>query len=321
MEIDFLTKSLIVFTEPIAYPLLPSRRQQYKNELELLKTGIFGMKNSLSKVMLKAIVSVVILGSSTFSYGELIFSAPPRESAEKGMAIYGPLADQMSNILGETVTYQHPGNWPNYSRDMRAGVFDIVFDAPHFGAWRIEHLGHTPLVKLPGVLDFVVVTTNPDYTKIKQLVGKRFCGLASPNMGTLTVQHMFSNPTRQPSFVYVKGGFAGVYSAIVSGKCVAGVLRHPYYAKKLTKEQRNEIHLVKVSNATPNQTLTVSSKLSEDAKQTLLEALTDSSQNEGSSALFNRFSKGTKAWVETDATAYTYLNLLLEGHAWGWLVE
>ncbi len=89
---------------------------------------------------------------------DLLLTAPPRESVADGQKQYGPLAEKLTQILGEKVTYQQPKGWLFYQRDMRADKFDIVFDGPHFISWRIKRFGHTPVAKLPGTLVFIVVT-------------------------------------------------------------------------------------------------------------------------------------------------------------------
>ncbi|MCP5352597.1 MAG: PhnD/SsuA/transferrin family substrate-binding protein [Chromatiales bacterium] len=250
---------------------------------------------------------------------EYVLSAPPRETPEEGQLVYGPLADSLSEVLGERVVYRHPGNWAAYGRNMREGLYDFVFDAPHFGSWRIEHLNHTPLAALPGKLDFVIVATSADIKSTKDLVSRKFCALESPNMGTLIVQNMFRNPVRTPVFVFLKGGFEAVYEAVATGKCEAGVLRSPFYFKKLSDADRAKVRLVEQTKPTPNQTLTGSPSLNNDAKLAITDMLADPARAAaGSSALFERFSKGTKAWDRPELSSYTYLNLLLEGQAWGW---
>lgn len=267
----------------------------------------------------KALAMVLLSLLATPVNAEYVLSAPPRETPEEGAALYGPLAKSLSEVLGESVVYRHPGNWPAYGRNMRKGNYDFVFDAPHFASWRIEHLNHTPLAVLPGKLDFVIVTTNDEIKNTRDLIGHRFCGLGSPNMGTLIVQNMFRNPVQQPTYVFLKGGFGAVFNAVVADKCEAGVLRSPFYFKKLSDADRSLVRLVKQTRPTPNQTLTGSPRLSNEAKLAITEMLTDPRRAaEGSRALFNRFSKGAKAWERPDLSAYTYLNLLLESQAWGW---
>ncbi|MCB1738086.1 MAG: PhnD/SsuA/transferrin family substrate-binding protein [Gammaproteobacteria bacterium] len=267
----------------------------------------------------KAFATVVLSLMFSSVNAEYVLSAPPRETPEAGAAVYGPLADSLGQVLGESVVYRHPGNWAAYGRNMRDGMYDFVFDAPHFGSWRIEHLNHTPLAALPGKLDFVIVSTNPEIKTGKDLISKRFCGLESPNMGTLIVQNMFRNPVQQPVYVFVKGGVPAVFNALTDGKCEAGVLRSPYYFKKLSDADRSRVKLVQQTKPTPNQTLTGSPRLSNDAKVAIMDMLTDPARAKvGSQALFARFSKNATAWERPDVTAYTYLNLLLEGQAWGW---
>jgi len=63
---------------------------------------------------------------------ELVLSAPPRESFKAGNKLYGPLAEHLTKLLGQKVTYKHPENWLHYQRELRNDVYDIVFDGPHF---------------------------------------------------------------------------------------------------------------------------------------------------------------------------------------------
>ena len=63
---------------------------------------------------------------------DLVLTVPPREDFDKGYIQYGPLAEYLSDVIGEKVTYKHPKGWLYYQRDMRANKYDIVFDGPHF---------------------------------------------------------------------------------------------------------------------------------------------------------------------------------------------
>lgn len=157
--------------------------------------------------------------SSVFAQG-LILSAPPRETAEAGMKIYGPVASHLSKLLGVNVTYEHPGNWLRYQREMRNDKYDIVFDGPHFIAWREKHLGHETLVKLPGKLQFVLVT-DKESKKIKRpndLIGKNICGISPPNLSTLSVLDYYRNPVRQPVIRGIKGGMGKVFKKFSTGE-------------------------------------------------------------------------------------------------------
>jgi len=149
--------------------------------------------------------------------------------------MYGPIADFLSAKTGHTFTYKHPDNWLSYMKEMRMGEYDLAFDGPHFVSWRIAALQHTPLVRLPGKLEFVVISRkdNAKVTKIQDLAGKPICGHAPPNLATLTMQDQFQNPSRQPRIEVVRG-FKNVYNAMVAGKCEAAVIPAKVY-KKLNK--------------------------------------------------------------------------------------
>jgi len=119
--------------------------------------------------------ALMFLASMHLAVAELIMTAPPREQPEAGEKIYAPLAAHLTELLGEKVTYKHPKNWLEYQRDLRHDVYDIVFDGPHFVSWRVAHLNHDVLVKLPGTLEFVIVINkdDQDIKVMKDLVGKK----------------------------------------------------------------------------------------------------------------------------------------------------
>jgi ABC-type phosphate/phosphonate transport system substrate-binding protein len=100
--------------------------------------------------------------------GTYVFSAPPRESAQAAAEIYGPIAEYLSAVTGKKVVYRQPANWIAYQTEMRKGDYDLVFDGPHFNAWRAANLQHNILVKAPGEHSFVVVVKK-DNDKVREL--------------------------------------------------------------------------------------------------------------------------------------------------------
>lgn len=77
---------------------------------------------------------------------------------------------------------------------MRDNKYDIVFDEPHFISWREENLRHEVLVKLPGKLQFVLVTdkSNKKVGKAKNLIGKNICGISPSNVINIIVTRFVS---------------------------------------------------------------------------------------------------------------------------------
>lgn len=250
---------------------------------------------------------------------ELVFSAPPRQSMEDGKRTFEPVAKLMSDIMGERVVYHQPTGWPEYTADMRAGKYDIVFDGPHFAAWRIKHLKHVAIAKLPGTLDFVILTRWDDkrINRLRDIASKQLCGLASPNLGTMTVMSQFDNPVLQPELVEIKGGFDEVITALREGKCRAAVVRDNAF-KKLADEDKKMFKVVFKSPSYPNQTFTVGDRLKPHQREQLLGALTNKNNISAAELIFAEFSKSAKFFIAARSEDFTDMEFLLEGVVWGW---
>jgi ABC-type phosphate/phosphonate transport system substrate-binding protein len=243
---------------------------------------------------------------------ELVLSAPPRESKAEGQALYGPLAAHLSKLLGVKVTYQHPGNWLIYQRDMRADKYDFVFDGPHFVSWRIANLDHEVVARLSGDLEFYLYKLEGDgsINKLSDLIEKKFCGIAPPNLATLSILAEFKNPVRQPLFRAVRGGMGKAYKALKEGKCQAAVARTSFYMKKLPA---NELEIIFKSPPRPNQALTVSSRLSPEQRARIKESLTVGAGVESTRGILKRFGdKGSKTFLPAHNEQYKGYDKLLK---------
>ncbi len=253
---------------------------------------------------------------------ELILSAPPRESADAGKKLYGPLASLLSRTLGKTVRYQHPGNWFKYQKDMREGKLDIVFDGPHFAAWRMVHLDHHALVKLPGKLQFHLLTRK-DNEAIKSpddLVGRTICGISPPNLSTLSIMAYYNNPVRQPVIKGIRGGMGKVLKAgLTNEQCDAFVLRTTFYKKKVKPEQKLLMRIVYTSPAMPNQVITVGKQISAEEREKLRDLLSVRSEGKAATApIIKRFAPRAKHFLPATDKEYEGYNRLLEGVIFGW---
>lgn len=285
-----------------------------------MEYGELIMKNIKSCILILFLLSGIY---STAYAKELILSAPPRETAEAGMKIYGPVAAHLTKLLGVTVTYKHPGNWLRYQREMRNDKYDIVFDGPHFIAWREQHLGHEALLKLPGKLQFILVTDkgNTKVTKPNDLIGKNICGISPPNLSTLSVLDYYRNPVRQPVIKGIKGGMGKVFKSLSSDdkkKCDAAVLRTAFHKKKLKKDQQASIKTLFKSKAMPNQGVSVSKRVSPELKLRIKKSLTVGSGIPSTKKLLKRFGGKAKSFIPVKSKEYAGYNNLLEGVIFGW---
>lgn len=264
----------------------------------------------------------LLLGATLPAFAaDLIMTAPPRESKDAGKKLYTPLAQHLSKLLKTKVVYQHPGNWLNYQRDMREDKYDIIFDGPHFISWRMEHLKHDVLVKLPGKLEFYLVgnKADKDLKSMDQLIGKKICGISPPNLSTLTVLDRFRNPVRQPVIKGIKGGMGKVHKAFRNGKCNAAVLRTTFYKKKLKQADRDLLKILFHSTPLPNQALSVSRRLNANLKNKIVKSLTLGKGVDASKGIVKRFGgKKAKSFIPANNSEYKGHNVLLEGVIFGW---
>ena len=273
------------------------------------------MKNYQARQLIFIISAILFC---QIACAELILSAPPRESPDKGRQTYAPVARYLEHILGEEVTYKHPAGWMEYSSNMRNGKYDIVFDGPHFAAWRMKHIDHVAIARLPGKLIFYVIANRDDkrLKSIRNLNSTRFCGLASPNLGTMTVYSYFEASAIYPEIYEVKGGFKGVYKAFKEGKCRAAIVRNNVY-KRLSEDDKRAIKIIFKSDPLPNQTLTVTKDLFIRTKN-LSSKLTTKESNKAGLEIFNRFSKKAKYFLQAETKDYDKIEALLEASVWGW---
>lgn len=241
---------------------------------------------------------------------EYIFTAPPRESLEKGIKVYKPISDFLTKATGEQFTYYHPETWTEYSSKMHAENFDLVFDGPHFVDWRVNNIGHNVILKLPKIGRWTLITRKDDLSisRIKDIVGKKACAPGSPNFGMLNLMSHFPDPEKQPIHVKVKG-WNNVFNSVKNGKCDVGVLPNTNHNvfdpdKQFTKSIHKHLPY-------PNQGMTtgprINFSLSERIKQALL-------SEEGQKALLNlrkRYTAGKKL-ISAENEEYDGVRIVLK---------
>ena len=266
---------------------------------------------------------ILLLCISSQLHAEFLLTAPPRESAAAGMKQYGPLAEKLTEILGEKVVYQQPKGWLFYQRDMRTDKFDIVFDGPHFISWRIKRFGHTPVAKLPGTLGFVVITAKDvkgyngrEVNGVNDLKNVTVCSIAPPNLSSLTVLTEYKDPVSLPVMINAKGGMNGVYSAFQKGKCKVAILRDKYYAKKIPAEERDNLKIIFRSEQVANQGITVSRRISEEQRILIAAVLTEVSSS--TTPTLKRFTPKAEKMLYTDNSDYDNYYRLLTEVVYGW---
>jgi len=276
------------------------------------------MPKPLKKIVLPYIISTLILLPG-IAAAEYVFTAPPRETPEAGKQLYGPLAQHLSSLLNEKVTYKHPRSWINYKKEMQKGSYDIVFDGPHFAAWRHENQNAQPVVKLPGTLSFVLVARkDANITNKNDLIGKKVCTLPSPNLGAMTVYSMYPNQMSQPVFTFVKGGMGKVTETMLSGKCVGAILRESFFDNKLAADKGARLVVLEKSRPYVNQGFTLNARIPADKRQLIIKSLTTGEGKQAAMPILDRFSGKAKNFVAANEKEYGELNLLKKNNMFGW---
>lgn len=255
--------------------------------------------------------AAVFLGTAASAQSnEYIFTAPPRDVAGGDeSAVYQPVADYLSAVTGKKIVYRDPDNWLSYQDKMRKGAFDLIFDGPHFLSWRVAKIQHEPLAKLQGKLVFVVIAKkdNNEVATVKDLEGRSVCGLAPPNLATLTMYSLFDNPARQPLVRQVKS-FKEAYEAMLAGKCVAATMGKGFY-NKFDKDQ-TVTKVLYTSPGVPNQGFSAGARFSNEDKAKMADALVAPDARVKMAKFFETFSRD-KELVRTANDEYAGIAVLL----------
>ena len=276
-----------------------------------------GIRNYFSKQSY-LLFFLAFLFMSSQAVADLILSAPPRENSSKGKELYEPIAEKLSEILGEKVVYQQPKSWAEYANKMRDGYYDIIFDGPHFVAWRQKNLKHTPVASLPGSLEFYIIASkdNKQLNTARDLVGKRICGMPSPHLATDLVYDLFKNPVLQPIIYEVKGGQRNSFQAFKDGKCEATIFRSTLF-NKLPEEERKTLKIVVKTRNLPNQTISVSQRLHNQANA-IADFLISKDGAITADSLLSRYSSRKKQFIKAKPEKFVGASDILEGVVWGW---
>lgn len=109
-----------------------------------------------------------------------------------------------------------------------------------------------------------------------------------------------------------------VYKAFKNGECDAFVVRTSFYQNVMSEEDRQELKIVYTSDAMPNQSISVSSRLTSQERSKLRQALLSEAGTQALQPTLNRFASKAKRFIATDNAEFKDYNTLLEGVIFGW---
>ena len=280
---------------------------------------------SKTKVLFSVVVLGALVGGTLYYYRPaegkpaparaqaanqvIVFTSPPRESAEEGERQYGPIANYLSQITGKRVVYRHPGTWGLYRTEMLNGNYDIIFDGGHFSDYRARKLGYHIVAKMPKLQQFAIIVRKDDKAAaVADLAGQTFCTPPPPNQGALLAQSQFTDPGRQPITVPITSNFwASVYEGVATGRCRGGVLVMANL-QKLDKD--GAVRILLQTPPQPNQAFSVGPRVTPEDRAKIAAALTAPEASGATQALRERFKVG-EAFVAASNSEYAGLGDLL----------
>ncbi|MFV1984574.1 MAG: phosphate/phosphite/phosphonate ABC transporter substrate-binding protein [Thiohalomonadales bacterium] len=266
------------------------------------------------KKNLMLILLILTLTNTAYAQERLIFGTPPTQSPEITLANYQPLVDYLSKVIGRTIVVKPAKSFFEYSHNMRAGLYDIILDGPHFVKYRIEKMHHTVLVKQAGDLKFaVVVNTNSNINNYNDLVNKKVCAPASPNLATLTYLDLYKSPARQPTLIKIQG-FKNAIKCVKTARSKAAIVPEKFWLKKV----KNKIGLKVIyitKNKMPARGLTVNKdSISVLERKKLVAALTAKASRRLIKKAISTV--GGSHFIKANQTEYTQIDSVLS-QVWG----
>ncbi|MDD3610026.1 MAG: PhnD/SsuA/transferrin family substrate-binding protein [Halothiobacillaceae bacterium] len=241
---------------------------------------------------------------------------------------YKKVAQHLSTLMHETVTYAAPKNMREYSEKIRGGNYDLVMDGSHLAAWRIANLQHQPVAQTNETLQFRVVSRAdiPQINSIKDLINRPVCVQPIPVLATLELLELYPNPINQPVLKYVASNVPAPYKGLVNGECDAIILPEAYYQGALDDKQREQLRSL---HKTPERTglvLTASPRIYSQQLEALKNHLIHPGTEDAPllQALGETIARGKAEqvqWSEVDIKQLRGLEKLLPQYSLEWRVQ
>lgn len=209
---------------------------------------------------------------------DIRFAVQPILDVAATRKAYQPLADYLAQATGKSVELVTTYDYAEYWQRMKRGKeFNLVLDGPFYADYRIKEQGHAPLVKVPGVVSYSLVTKSGEaILDPSELVGKRIATIIPPAPGGLLMQKWFPHPSRQPYLMPAKSSEQAL-EMLLKGQALAAMIPTPLAAQAMG--QGKEIATVITSPQTPHIALTAGPEIDADTRDKITRALLDATKN------------------------------------------
>jgi len=252
--------------------------------------------------------ALLVFGAIRPVAADLIFTAPPRESAEVAEAVYGPLVDYLGRITGERVVYERPASWVSYFDSVVQNRAQLYFSEAHSVGYHVSRHGHRILARGPDEKWVLVGHKDADF----RLAGRAACLLPPPDTGFLLFMRnpAFDNPAHAPHVVPVDL-YEDAFTGLINEQCQYAAVTQEFY--DLFPELYRQDLVTHELAVVPGQAFTVSRKVDDATAETIRRALLSPQGQTALEALRNRLLNGAMlAPVESPAPYLGEASLLLE---------
>lgn len=268
-----------------------------------------------------SLIGVLCLLAPVLSQAELAFAVQPNAPKAGDATFYQDFADNLTELLGEKVTYLPEKNWSKFRKDLMANEYDIFIAESHITALMTLNTGN-------GGLDYSVLAAVPDEVKYKVVVpstaelggladlnGKRVCTPISPGLAAVAFLNQYKDdPVNPPALVGSKRGAEQSYQSMLKNRCQAMVLTGLELEKlKMTAEGLNTIF---ESRSFPGWALNFSPTQPRDRRQLITDLMT-SMENSSVHNIYQALSTQPGGFVDKTKDDYVDYNIL-PGVVWGW---
>ncbi len=220
----------------------------------------------------------VLLSARPVAAADIRFAVQPILDVEATRKAYQPLADYIAAATGKSVELVTTYDYAEYWQRMKRGKeFNLILDAPFYTDYRIKEQGHVPLVKVPGVVSYSLVTKSGEaILDASELIGKKIATIIPPAPGGLLMQKWFPHPSRQPYIMPAKSSEQAL-DMLLKGQVMAAMIPTPLAAQAMG--QGKEIATVVTSPQTPHITLTAGPDIDATTRGKIVKALLDANKN------------------------------------------
>ena len=268
------------------------------------------MPLNMRRTLRIAALAAGLFGSSPLWAADYTLVIQPVLPKDGIIKAYTPLATYLSQQTGEQIRLVTAPNYLAFwERTKQQGAYDLVLDAAHTTAYRIERMNYEPLAKLPDVVSFSLVT-GPDTLIFDpdELVGKRLATLGSPSLGAVRLAQMFPNPMRQPMITEVNDSEEAV-RLVLDGDVVAAMIPSPLV------QQYPQLNTITITEQVPHMALAAAPNVPPEVKAKIRKALLEASNNPAGQAMLQRLN--LPGFVTATPALYQGYSTLLDG-LWGY---